>query len=565
MYKNRLGTGKVKKKIAVVISIVLVAIVVMATGFAISRQKFSNEDFGIATFVSEKDKDMDGVDDQTDILANAKEYLAKKPKYKSKYYAGGYPDDEYGVCTDVVAFALLGAGYDLRELVDTDIRENQEQYDIDIIDNNIDFRRVNNLKRFFDNNAEVLTTDVRDIEQWQGGDIVVLKDHIGIVSDTRNRYGVAYVLHHESPWQLSYEEDILERRDIVGHYRMGTKKLFAEFYTQADEIVSKMSLEEKVAAMFLVRFPDAYELEEIVRAKPSGFILFAKDFQYETKDSLRNRLQKLQDQVAVKFIFGVDEEGGIVARVSRFPAFRLEKFAAPQDLYAKGGIDLVVSDTHEKSELLKSLGISMNLAPVADVATNPNSFIYARTLGRNAEETAKYVGAVVKEMKNDGVISVMKHFPGYGNNVDTHTGVATDERKYEELAKVDLLPFASGIRAGGPAILVSHNIVESMDESMPASLSEPVHDILRNKLDFTGVIITDDLAMDAVKKYSANNEAATAAVLAGNDLIITSDFLKQKQEVADAVKAGKISEEQIDIAVRRVIAMKIAYEIIDLD
>lgn len=555
---------KTEKKF-IVIGLGLLMLIAFVLIIVAPKKKYSNEDFNIVTFVSEKDKDMDGVDDQTDILASAKAYLATNPKYKSEYYAGGYPDDEYGVCTDVVAFALLGAGYDLRELVDVDIRENQEQYNIDVIDKNIDFRRVGNLKTFFDSNAEVLTIDVQDIEQWQGGDIVVFENHIGIVSDARNRHGVPYVFHHESPWQLNYEEDILERRDVIGHYRIGTKKLFAEFYAQADGIVSRMSLEEKVAAMFLVRFPDASELEEIVAAKPGGFILFARDFQNETKDSLRKKLQSLQDKTTIEFIFGVDEEGGSVTRVSCFSAFRAKNFVTPQDLYAQGGIDLIVSDTHEKSELLKSLGINMNLAPVADVATDSNAFIYGRTLGRDAMETANYVREVVKKMKEEQMISVMKHFPGYGDNADTHTGVAIDKRKFEELEEADLLPFASGIRAQGPAVLVSHNIVESMDRTMPASLSKPVHDVLRNELDFTGVIMTDDLAMDAVKKYVVNNEAATAAVLAGNDLIITSDFLRQKEEVVNAVKTGKISEKQIDMAVHRVVAMKIAYGIIDLN
>lgn len=550
------------EKKAVVIGIVALLVLALGIFLATPSKKYSDADFDITTFVSEKDKDMDGVDDQTDILASAKEYLATKPKYKSKYYAGGYPDDEYGVCVDVVAFALLNAGYDLRELVDADIHEHPEQYNIETIDKNIDFRRVGNLKIFFDNNAEILTADVREIAQWQGGDIVVFEgDHIGMVSDARNRHGVPFVLHHESPWQLSYEEDILEKRDIVGHYRMGTKKLFAEFYARAEEIVKNMSLEEKVAAMFLVRFPDTNELEKIVAEKPSGFILFAKDFQNETKKSLSEKLQNLQSKSEMGFIFGVDEEGGMVTRISRFSAFRSERFAAPKDLYAQGGIDLIVRDAQEKSELLKSLGINMNLAPVVDVATSSSSFIYGRTLGRDAKETAIYAREVIRTMKNERIISVMKHFPGYGDNADTHTGVAVDKRKYEELESADLLPFASGIKVGGPAILVSHNIIEAMDDSMPASLSKPVHDILRNKLDFTGVIMTDDLAMDAVKKYSVNNEAATAAVLTGNDLIITSDFLKQKQEVVDAVKAGKISEAQIDTAVRRVIAMKIAYGI----
>lgn len=558
-----------KKKNLIIAAVLLIVVAVVTYLLylfnVIPHRKYRNEDFGIAAFLSDKDKDMDGVDDQTDILASAREYLASKPKYQSKYYANGYPDDEYGVCTDVVAFALLGAGYDLQELVDDDIRDHLDQYNIETIDRNIDFRRVDNLKNFFDNNAEVLTNDVNEIHEWQGGDIVVFRDHIGIVSDFRNRHGVPFVLHHANPWQISYEEDILGQRknEIVGHYRMGTKKLFASYYKQADSILDKMSLEQKVAQMFLVRFPDDDELAKIAGAEPSGFILFVKDFQDETKDSLHSKLQSLQNNREVKFIFGVDEEGGTVTRVSRFTAFRSEKFASPQDLYKQGGLDLIVKDAREKSELLKGLGINMNLAPVADVPTMAGSFMYPRSLGQDAEETAQYVADVVETMNDNKIISVMKHFPGYGDNSDTHTGVAVDERRYEELEKADLLPFESGIKVGGPTILVSHNIIEALDDSMPASLSKEVHDLLRNKLDFTGVIMTDDLAMDAVKKYSTSGEAAVDAVLAGNDLIITSDFIRQKQEVVEAVKDGKIPEMQVDLAARRVLAMKLAYGIID--
>lgn len=543
----------------VTFGIILLVVLMLGGGFLLSRKKYTAEDFGIATFVSEKDKDLDGVNDQTDILESAKHYLAQHPKYKSQYYDGGYPDDGYGVCTDVVAFALMGAGYDLQELVDADIRENPEQYEIAAVDKNIDFRRVKNLKIFFENNVESLTTDVREITEWQGGDIVVFENHIGIVSDARNFRGIPFVLHHESPWQFDYEENILERRKIVGHYRMSAKQLFVDYHAQAEEIVKEMSLEEKVSAMFLVRFLDGKELERVAAAGPSGFILFAKDFQNETKSSLTAKLKKLQAESKIEFIFGVDEEGGAVTRVSRFPAFRPERFMSPQDLYSRGGINLVVSDAHEKSELLASLGINMNLAPVADVTTTKNAFIYARSLGRDATETASYVGAVVRVMREDNMISVMKHFPGYGDNVDTHTDVAIDQREYEDLAKNDFLPFVAGIRAGGPAILVNHNIVEAIDGSMPASLSAPVHKILRDQLDFTGVIMTDDLAMSAVQEYVTNGEAAVQAVLAGNDLIITSDFWKQRQEILEAVESGKISETQIDMAVRRVIAMKMAY------
>ncbi len=185
------------------------------------KSYFTNEDFNISNYISNVDKDGDGIDDQSDILQNVREYISTKPKYKSKYYDTGYPDDEYGVCTDVIAFGLLGAGYDLMELVNEDIVNHPLDYDITNVDKNIDFRRVRNLKIYFDRKAISLTTDVNEIEQWQGGDIVVFEKHIGIISDKRNKKGIPYVIHHANYYQLNYEEDILEHRDdIVGHYRI---------------------------------------------------------------------------------------------------------------------------------------------------------------------------------------------------------------------------------------------------------------------------------------------------------------------------------------------------------
>lgn len=175
----------------------------------------------IPQFHSSVDQDGDGLDDQADILQGALDYVAAHPKYKSKYYSTGYPNDRYGVCTDVVANAMKAAGYDLRELVDADIRQHPENYQVDTPDKNIDFRRVRNLLVYFQHNTVPLTTDLQDIKQWQGGDIVIFRNHIGIVSDRRNKNGVPYVIHHNDPFQTAYEQDILESRDdLVGHYRV---------------------------------------------------------------------------------------------------------------------------------------------------------------------------------------------------------------------------------------------------------------------------------------------------------------------------------------------------------
>jgi len=187
----------------------------------IPHKKYTNKDFSIDTYISKIDKDNDEIDDQTDIINNTRIYIATNPKYKSKYYENGYPDDEYGVCTDVVAISLKNAGYDLMELVNNHIQENKELYEIETIDKNIDFRRVRNLNIYFKNNAISLTTDITKIEEWQGGDIIVFKKHIGIISDKRNRSGIPFVIHHANPYQIRYEEDILEgRTDIIGHYRI---------------------------------------------------------------------------------------------------------------------------------------------------------------------------------------------------------------------------------------------------------------------------------------------------------------------------------------------------------
>ena len=215
-----------KKKILIIVTNFLIILIIVVL-YALYRfnyiphKKYTNEDFNIKTYISKTDKDNDGIDDQTDILNNVMDYIKTNPKYKSKYYATGYPNDEYGVCTDVVAFGLKGAGYDLMNLVNEHIKTNRNLYDIDVIDKNIDFRRVQNLKVYLDNNAIALTNDINKIKEWQGGDIVVFKNHIGIVSDKRNKKGVPFIIHHANPYQRYYEEDILEyRNNIIGHYRI---------------------------------------------------------------------------------------------------------------------------------------------------------------------------------------------------------------------------------------------------------------------------------------------------------------------------------------------------------
>lgn len=333
------------------------------------------------------------------------------------------------------------------------------------------------------------------------------------------------------------------------------ESIFQKSYQKASKLVSSMTLEEKVGQLFLVRY-NQQDISYLSNFYPGGYILFAKDFENHTKESIKKELELDQEKNKYRLILGVDEEGGYVTRISRFPAFRSEKFLSPKSYYEKGGYALLEEVENEKAKLLKDIGINLNLAPVADVSTNENDFIYIRTFGRDAKETSEYIKNMVTYANNNEINSCLKHFPGYGNNEDTHTGIAIDNRSYESISTNDYLPFKAGIEAGVPCVLVSHNIVTSIDENYPSSLSEKVIKELRDTLGFSGIIITDDLAMDAVKNYVENGEAATLAINAGNDMIITSDFLAMYNEVLKSVEEQKISEETINKAVLRIIAWK---------
>lgn len=330
----------------------------------------------------------------------------------------------------------------------------------------------------------------------------------------------------------------------------------------AQKIISTMTTEEKVGQMFFVRCRKDTAIDDLNKYFLGGYILFASDVQGKDKETLKSTIQSYQDASRVKLLIGVDEEGGDIVRVSKYKEFRAVPFHSPQSLYAEGGFDLIASDTKEKATLLKSLGFNVNLAPVCDVSTDPADYIYERAFGKNAAETAAYVKTVVEAMNVNGIGCALKHFPGYGNNADTHKGIALDNRSYDTFVNSDFIPFQAGIKAGAGSVLVSHNIVKCMDENLPSSLSPAVHKILRNDLGFNGVIMTDDLKMDAIKNYIGNEVSAVMAIKAGNDLVLASDFDVQIPSVLAAVKNGEISEKRLDESVMRILIWKLKLGII---
>ena len=331
---------------------------------------------------------------------------------------------------------------------------------------------------------------------------------------------------------------------------------------EIEDLLSSLTTEEKVGQLFFVRCPADSAAEDVAAYHLGGYLLFGRDFTDKTADDVIQTIRAYQTAAAadtgIPLLIGVDEEGGTVVRVSSNPHLRSAKYPSPQKLLSQGGTEALVENTAEKDALLHGLGINVNLAPVADVSTNSGDFIYDRTFGLDAEGTSDCVTAVVEQMAADGMGSVLKHFPGYGSNVDTHTGIAVDQRPLEQFESADFLPFSAGMAAGNgtTAVLVSHNIMTEVDESLPASLSPAVHDLLRDELGFDGVVMTDDLAMDAVAAYSTDGAVAVMALQAGNDLIITTDYRTQIPKVLEAVENGTLSPDTIDTACRRVLTWK---------
>lgn len=321
-------------------------------------------------------------------------------------------------------------------------------------------------------------------------------------------------------------------------------------------LMDSLTLEQKVGQIFLARCPETGAAEAVRQYHLGGFVLFDRDFEGETPSSMAQKIAGYQGVSDIPLLIAVDEEGGTVNRVSSHKAFRAYPFPSSRELYTKGGLELIHNTEAEKAQLLSGLGINVNLAPVCDITTNPSAFMYRRSLGQSPAVTGEFVTDSIQTMGRFGVAAVMKHFPGYGNNADTHTGIARDSRSLETLETEDMQPFFAGISAGGGAILVSHTIVEAIDPECPASLSQPMNYYLRLAMNFGGVIITDDLSMDAIAAQYVTEEAAVLAVLAGNDLLCSTEFETQYSAVLTACRSGRIPEAVLNEAVERVLRWK---------
>lgn len=324
------------------------------------------------------------------------------------------------------------------------------------------------------------------------------------------------------------------------------------------QMISDMSLEQRVGQLFLARCNPDTAAADILKYHLGGLVLFGSDFENQKPDSMRQTIADYQAAAEKPLLIAVDEEGGDVTRISQFPAFRNRRFFSLRKRYDQGGLEGVLAEEEDKCRLLSDLGINVNLGPVCDITTEPGAFMYSRSLGQDAQTTAEVTASTVNLMNAFSIGSVLKHFPGYGNNADTHTGIAVDTRALSELEERDLVPFTAGIQAGCGAVMVGHIVSEALDSELPASLSPDVHRYLREELGFSGVIMTDDLVMQAITDQYGAGEAAVMAVLAGNDLLCSTEYAVQYQAVLQAVLDGRIDIDVLNSAVRNVLEWKIS-------
>lgn len=327
-------------------------------------------------------------------------------------------------------------------------------------------------------------------------------------------------------------------------------------YADIDLKISRMTVEEKVGQLLYVNCRGNDMTEAINDYHIGGVLLFGVDFDGKTKDEVKADIKAMQATAKIPLIIGTDEEGGTVVRASDNPNLRESAYLSPSETFANGGWSAVEDDAYDKAEFLLSLGVNVNMAPVCDITSAPDSFMYYRSFSSDAASTSRFVDTVVKASKAKHLGTVLKHFPGYGDNGDTHYSSATDSRLYSELQNNDFLPFQAGIKAGADSILVSHVTVNSIDSENPASLSEPVHEVIRDTLKFDGVVMTDDLDMFAVDALDIYEPLSVVAFKAGNDFLCCGDVETEYNALLTAVQNGEITTDRLDESVKRILIWK---------
>lgn len=337
------------------------------------------------------------------------------------------------------------------------------------------------------------------------------------------------------------------------------------------ELIDSMSINEKIGQLMIVGFNGTSvdeNLNDLVKNSHIGGVILFKD-NVESLDGvteLINNIKLLNIENKIPLFISVDEEGGVVSRTPN------EFLKLPSSLsigsYNNENMSYKVGEIIAQE--LKLMGYNMDYAPVLDVLSNPNNTVIgSRAFGRDVDTVSNLGVSVMKGISENNVIPVVKHFPGHGDtSVDSHYGLPLVEKSLEELKELEFIPFQWAINNGADAIMVSHILLQSIDSENPATMSKKiVSNILRNEMNFDGVVISDDMTMAAIMDNYDIGEASVKAINAGVDIILVchgyDNEMKVLNSISEAVNSGEITEERLNESVYRILSLKNKYNLSD--
>ena len=325
-----------------------------------------------------------------------------------------------------------------------------------------------------------------------------------------------------------------------------------------ERLLASMTLEQKIRSLIVANQPgtDPGALQSFVAGNElGGFIVMGSNVP-ETPEELTGITSAITGSNELPRLIGIDEEGGLIKRLP-YDGF------AGADTLRNEPVSSTLSAFTSRGELLGSVGVNLNFGVVADVSSDPQSFIYGRSFGGDPTSTAERVAAAVTG-EDSSVLSTIKHFPGHGSAPgDSHVGVPTSPLTFDQWLATDAIPFQAGIDAGSSMVMFGHLAFPAVD-GLPSSLSPLWHKILREQLGFTGVIITDDMTMlehSHLAQYEDRANNAVLALEAGNDVLLYvpgADFDASSivTAVVSAIQTGQLSEAEIDDSARRVMTLR---------
>ena len=332
---------------------------------------------------------------------------------------------------------------------------------------------------------------------------------------------------------------------------------------RVQEQLNSMTLDEKIGQMITISYRketmDSTLKSAIEEVKPGGFILFAENM--SSYDGTIKLVKEIKELSSIPMFISIDEEGGKVQRLRSLKGVEVTDVPYMYDVGEKNDVELTYQVGKLIAEELRVIGVNMDYAPDIDVFSNPdNKVIGKRSFGSDKELVAKHGVSLAKGLEDNGVIAVYKHFPGHGNTAtDSHVSLPVLDLTKEELESVDVYPFKEAIKNNASVIMIGHLAVPKMTEdNIPASLSKKlITDYLKNELGYSGLVITDALEMGALTSYYKEEEICGKAVEAGVDiLLMPSSSRKCLKSVQDAIKDGRVTEEQINESARKILKLK---------